>query len=395
MDRISAGSNLYIDAQQDYWRLLANGEGEERLLVEARHGEPLRYIPSFGSQRRLPSSGLLSSKDVDRVVLGWSSRDASWHLGLMLEPMLAQSRGSRWCGLASWPDPDTSSYRDIAAQAGETLAQQINRPFVLIPPKPAEAPVGTSHNPAAIPMGQSASFPQAVPQAATVPLSQPVPLELPIRLEQWTLNRTEDPAVLQLTLTGAWGRSRLMRAGWYVLWAVVFVILSVTTLTSGIALPQPEFLPYAGLVAAVFLVLLSIATLIGAARRIKRIEIDGRQRVVRGMSGRKPRWTYTRDQLESVYASHIVTRVSRRKRARQIHHGEINLLARNGAFYHLLSHGQTVEKVTIPEDAPPEAFNNEDVTPLAAYNTYTHLQAAALIIAQMLDVTAVYDQRLK
>jgi len=75
MERISAARNLSIENQPEYWRLIVNGGGSERILVEARPGEPLRYVTTFGAQRRLPASGILPVENVERVVLGWSRQD--------------------------------------------------------------------------------------------------------------------------------------------------------------------------------------------------------------------------------------------------------------------------------------------------------------------------------
>jgi hypothetical protein len=367
MDRIPAGSNLSIDIQQNQWRLLTNGDGAETVLVEAKPGQPLRYVSTFGKQRRLPISGALSLEDVDRVVLGWSNRNEAWHLGLMLKPELSETRGSRWCGLVYWPDADTSRYRDIASRAGEALAQQLNVPFTFIPPTSAGAAAPT--------------------MAPAVPAAPPV--QLPLKLDQWTLQRTS-PTALELTLSPAWGRARLLRALWYILWAGVFMILSVTTLTSGIALPQPEFLPYAGLVGALFLVLLSLGTIIGVIRRTKRIEINGATRTV--SSGR---WSYSASQLKSIYATHIVSKVNRRKRSQQVHYGEINLFGVDGAFHLLAAQGQTDDKLPTAEDQPLELSNAEQIVPLTAQNAHTRLQAAALLIAQTLQLPAWFDQRVK
>jgi hypothetical protein len=314
---------------------------------------------------------------VDRVVLGWSNSDESWHLGLMLKPELAQSRGSRWCALAFWPDPETDLYRDIAARAGETLAGKIDCPFTLIPPRVGEiaSPYDMSYSP---------TMPSVV---ATLP-------ELPFKIDYWTLRRTDDPLRLELKLSSAWGRARLSRVLWYVSWAGVFVVLSVTSLSSGIALPQPEFLPYAGLVGAAFLILLGFSTLIGVLRRIKRIEIDGRTRTIRGLRGRRARWSYSGGDLNSIYVTLVVNKVNRRKRTQQMHYGEMNLYGQDGTFQHLISQGQSDEKLPIPETFPPEAANSDRLVPLTAENAYTRLQAAACLIAQTLQLPATYDQRI-
>ncbi|HLU09575.1 MAG TPA: hypothetical protein VK003_07900 [Oceanobacillus sp.] len=372
MNRISAGSNLSIDMTQEHWRLLSNGDGVEKILVEARPGQPLRYVATFGTQRRLPHNGTLSLDEVDRVVLGWSNRDESWHLGLMLKPELAQARGSRWCGLAFWPDPDTDLYRDLAARAGETLAQKLDRPFTLIPPRTdgAAPAYGTTHKPSA---------------PATLP-------DLPFRIEHWKLERI-DPMRLELKLSPAWGRARLLRVVWYMFWAGVFVVLSVASLSAGIAASQPEFLPYAGLAGAAFLIIFSIVTLIGAMRRIKRIEIDGITRTISGMQGKRVRWTYNANQLNSVYVSLLLTKANRRKQTRQATYGELNLCKYDGTFHHVISQGQADEKLPVTEGT--EAANVEQVVPLTPENAHTRLQAAALLIAQTLQLPAYYDQRIK
>ena len=108
MEKISAAENITIEMEYEYWRLLQNGAEEPHVLVEARSGKPLNYIEEFASTRRLPETGSLPVNYIQRVVLGWSNVDKSWHLGLLLESELAQMRGSRWCEMAHWPDPSTA-----------------------------------------------------------------------------------------------------------------------------------------------------------------------------------------------------------------------------------------------------------------------------------------------
>ena len=122
MDRISAAGNLTIEVKPESWRLIVNGNSQERVLVEVSPGEPIRYIPTFAAKRRLPDTGKLPIENIQRVVLGWSNEDESWHLGLLLTPELASARGSRWCEIARWPDPDVNVFSDIA----HTLADQLH-----------------------------------------------------------------------------------------------------------------------------------------------------------------------------------------------------------------------------------------------------------------------------
>src|SRR6185369_11802124 len=155
MDRISAAGNLTIEVKPESWRLIVNGNSQERVLVEVSPGEPIRYIPTFAAKRRLPDTGKLPIENIQRVVLGWSNEDESWHLGLLLTPELASARGSRWCEIALWPDPVVNVFSDISSQAGRTLARTITRPFNLIEP-PVEA--------------ERAPKPVVMPSLRTVPL---------------------------------------------------------------------------------------------------------------------------------------------------------------------------------------------------------------------------------
>src|SRR5690606_22994099 len=101
----------------------------------------LRYSKSFGTTRRLPESGFIESQEVQQVVLGWQQTDESWHLGLILQPELADVRGSRWCELVYWPDPDITVFQDLAQTTGQELAQLLGIPFYVIPPQVVEKTV--------------------------------------------------------------------------------------------------------------------------------------------------------------------------------------------------------------------------------------------------------------
>lgn len=395
MDRIYAGSNLRIEVQPDRWILLANTSQGDTVLAEAAPGEPLRYIPDFASQRRLPRSGTLETDNIERVVLGWSAKDQTWRLGLIFTPALAEARGSRWCELAYWPGENGS--QENATQAGRSLAQRMGRPFTYIPPQPTDAPP---------------VYPTPTPTAPPVPAVNVPPSDvsrlpaLPLRLDLWTLENAD--GVLRFRLAGSWGRARLLRVLWYVLWAAVFVVLSVVTLTSPIALPRPEFLPYLGLACAVVLFLLALYTLLRTMMRVNLIEIE--PGVVRGKRGYRERWQYTTSEIQDVYASHLVNKVNARRSSptRQFHYGELNLRLHDGRFVHLLAQGGLDEKFpVIPLGSAPALsdgdsaqaedarINQPPVVPLTPDIAQTTLQAAAIYAAHALRVPAWYDQRTK
>lgn len=357
MERISAAGNLTIENDPIVWRLIANGKDEPRTLVEAEMGKPLRYVEAFATKRKLPSTGVLPVDTIQRVVLGWSNEDECWHLGLLLEPVIAEPRGSRWCELARWPDADTTVFSSVAAQAGRTLARTIARPFNLIEPHVAP------------------------PQPVVAP---PPPLrDLPLEFDDWTLNRQ---SALQFVRSGQWTRSKVIRLVWYAALAVIYFVLSIITLRKPIALPKPEFLPYLGLVVGVFLVVMMLYTLYQLLNQPGRVVVqaDG----VRGLRGGSASWRVEKDAIDSVYVSEVVNRKGKK---RIIFHGEINLLLKNGRFQPVLLQPQSVED----DNAPKPEDTEDEIASLSLYNAQSDLQMAALYVAQALNIDCRYDRRVK
>lgn len=379
----------------DRWRLLVNGDNNERVLVEAAPGEPLRYMPTFGQRRRLPDTGILPTLYIQRVVLGWSVKDESWHLGLVLEPELAEARGSRWCEVAHWPDPEHDLYVDVASRAGEGLAQVVTRPFDLIPPRTdsTPAPAATAvPAPAARPYEPAPYAPAipAQPAPAYAPPAPPRPLPaLPVRLDEWELTQTSADT-LEFKRSGAWARGKMLRVLWYTLFIVIYLVLSITTLQGRIALPKPEFLPYLGLASAAILFLLAVATLLRVGRTPNRIVVQSGHGIA-GLRNRSERWRMTPAEIDSIYASQVVGRKLRHEK-RTIHYGELNVLLTNGKFRFLLANSQVEEKpVAVAEDTPAQ----EGITPLTSNDVESSVQTAAAHVARVLGVPVWYDQRLK
>ncbi len=360
MDRISAGGNLTIEHNIDHWRLLSTSNGQEPLLFEAETGKPISYIEIFGTKRRLPKGGKLSLDDVQRIVLGWSYEDGSWHLGLLVEPELAEQRGSRWCELARWPDPDTTVFNDVAAEAGRALARTLQRPFNLIEPDRTEA------------------------LAAAPSYAPPAPLRaLPLQFDQWTLTRQ---SALQFVRSPQWTRQRVLRLAWYALLVVAYFVLSIVTLTQVIALPKPEFLPYLGIVVGVFLIGMMLYTLFELINRPSRVVVDNNG--VEGKRGNNAAWQVPKESIDAVYVSEVVNRKGKK---RVVYHGEINLHLKDGSFRSVLEQPHTVEE----ENVPAAPISDETVIPLTLYNAQSDLQMAGLHVAQTLGIECQYDQRIK
>lgn len=356
MDRISAAGNLTIEMKPEGWRLIANGGGQEQVLIEAAPGQPLRYLPLFAQKRRLPDTGALGSDQIQRVVLGWSNQDESWHLGLLLGPELAAARGSRWCEIARWPDPDTNVFGDLAAQAGRSLASVLGSSFNLIEPQPGAV-------------------------AATPP---PLPA-LPLKLDDWTLEKAN---TLQFRRGGQWARGRIMRIVWYALLVVVYVALSLLTLRGQIALPRPEFLPYLGLAVAALLVLGILFTLYQLFTTPNRIVLDAGKHQIRALNGRRVRWQLHPADFQSVYVSQTLSKKSSEPSdPSTFSYGELNMLLTNGKFKYLLDISERFksrENVSSRDDALVE---------LTPENVHSDLQAAGVYVAQALGVPCWYDRR--
>ena len=370
MEQISAAENITIEMAQEYWRLLQNGAEQPHVLIEARTGMPLNYIEEFGSTRRLPETGTLPLDYIQRVVLGWSNVDESWHLGLLLEADLAQVRGSRWCEIAHWPDPSTAVFSEIATRAAESLAQVTTRPFYLVPPQPK--PAG--------------------------PPPRPLP-ELPLSFDNlWRLEQTESNN-LQIVRSGRWARRRVRRILWYLLWLVVYIVLVVANLTSGISPANPVFLPLLGGLAAMILAGLIGHHLYRLLSEPNRFVIDAAQRQVRVQRGKRVQLQVNAGQIQSVYVSEIVRERKRRSRKRDISYGEINLHLINGKFQTLITTEQVEDYLADSETDPAvppvdhQSANTDAVETLTASNFASSLQAAGLYIANALDLAAVYDRR--
>lgn len=368
MTRISAAENIVIDMQDGRWRLMnANGTDQTDVLAEAVPGEALRYGARFGTTRRLPTSGQIGPGQIQQIVAGWSHEDASWHLGLLLGPELAEARGSRWCEIAYWPDPDVEVFMDLAKSAGESLGRILAIPFHLVPPTPAEKPA---------------------------PLPPP---PLPERVGVW--NISQSGANILFHRESGWRTAHYRRIGWYVLWMVVYIVVSTATLTSKLALPNsgtllpdPRLLPFLGLATAALLLGLIVRQIMLLGSRIDRVEFHQTERIVSAWHSEKQRWQKSGADVQSVYVSEVL---KRKDKTLATYHGELNLHFGGGIFFRVLEQERQ-------EDHPDLRRNSEniptrdEVLPLMTENAQTPLQITGLHIAKLLgDHPAWHDVRVK
>jgi hypothetical protein len=180
----------------------------------------------------------------------------------------------------------------------------------------------------------------------------------------------------------------VFRAVWYALLAVVYVVLSVTTLRGIIAMPKPEFLPYLGLAVAVLLGLMILYLFYQLFTYPDRIIVDGSSQNVIARRGDRERWRLENVAVESVYISQVVNRKGKKP---VVHHGELNIRLQDGSFFPILSQSQPFDDLLTPADAD----DTDGVVSLTARSAYTDLQMAALWVAQTLRVPCWYDRRVK
>lgn len=364
---ISADNHLTIELHPDRWRLVhLSGENVGRVVFEAVLGQTPLTGNDFATSRRLPPEGIPADA-VKGIVLGWSPKLGAWQLGLIFTPEFAETRGSRWCELARWNDPDASVHGLAGNRAAQALARVMKLPLKVIPPKIEEAD-----------------------EFAVFTPPKPLP-PLPLDFGMWSLHR-EGPGLV-FKLADSWGRTRLMRILWYSLWMFIFVSLSVLSLTVKLALPNagtllpiPQALPYMGLGVAAVLVVLIVKNLYEVFMQPNRVIINANARAVIAARGAQTKWTMTANHLDSIYASEVLS-----TRGKQLvsQYGELNLRLDQRHFRHLL---------TIEDEQDLGKLNgarvSSTVEPLTQNDVKSPLSAAAVYVAQALgDVPAWYDRR--
>jgi len=367
MTQISAAENHIIQLLDDRWRLLY----QERPTAEAM-SSGLRYGNRFGTSRKLPGEKHIAPSDIQQVILGWQQTDEAWHLGLILAPHIAQERGSRWCELVYWPDPDIHVFQELGQETGEHLASVLGVPFRLITPRPREA------------------------QAPVRPLP-----ELPLKFGLWTMEyASSDKRRFVIKRSQRWEMRQTGRILWYGLWMLVYLVLSLLTIFSDLALPNagtllpdPHWLPYMGLATVVLLLGLIIATLFTTVRKPNSVFIDGVRGTVSAWKNRRMVWQVPTNEIQSIYVSEIV---KKREAPPATEYGELNLHLGGGKFQFVLAQEDPEENENTPQPEQPIQPTSSEIHDLRQENVYTDLQAASLYIARTLgDLSVWHDLRVR
>lgn len=264
---IPAANDLTVQLDADHWRLY-NGHGDGQALVEASP-DGLSYGGAFAAARRLSPDGRLTADAITMVVVGWAVEDSSWHLGVLLSPELAQSRGGRWCGLARWDN----SERSDAEQAGQALSATLGKPFRLVPPPEEEtAAVLEDEAPAEVESvpAETSAVAEALPEVPLMPL--------PLSVGTWVLR--EEPGGLSWARASNWRTETLLRAAFFAVLTPVFGFLSLGSLLSLYAQVQPQWLPLIGL-GLTAIMLLNAVNLFRRLLQSPVTLIDRRQRILK------------------------------------------------------------------------------------------------------------------
>ncbi len=220
---------------------------------------------------------------------------------------------------------------------------------------------------------------------------------LPIKSGLWALEIAKDGKI-QLVRSGRWAMSRFTRILWYTFWTIVYVLISVATLTtklalpnSGTLLPDPKILPILGLATAFVLFLLVLKNVYELLTEIGRITIDPAGHAVTALAGTSESWHLEVHEIEAVYVSQVV---SRRGDRETLHHGEINLYLAEGTFRPLIIQTDSDEKIQIKAaEARDKSRLKDGLLPLTSDEARSSLQQISLHIARALGVPAWYDRR--
>lgn len=379
MTEIIASNNLTIDFSYDRWRLIQQENGESpKLIAEVHPDSDFRYDKYFATTRHLPEVGELTRSDISQVILGWSYESDAWQLGMTLSPQLAAARSSRWCELVRFVDPDLSVHEYDARTVGQALADVLGKPFHNVPP--------TS---------------PPTPDPVTLP-------ELPLEVGIWKLERvttheglTSRDGEVHLIRHRSWVTEKLRKIVWYMLWTVVYIWVSSMTIMSDLALPNagtllpdPQILPYLGLVVAVLLVGLVIQQIYQLRTEPDNFIISPYDRSIIARRGRNVRWKTSVNNTQSVY---VTETVKRREKKSVVYHSEINLHLVNGSFQRILVEDEKLSDASLSDNLDVDyKQHGEGVIPLDSHSVATRLQAMGLHIGECLgDLPVWYDLRYK
>lgn len=381
MQIIPVMPDLSIELEHDKWRLVQDQDNGKTLqtLVEASP-QVLRFHSTFVERHHLPA-GELAASQVEKVVLGWTPESQNWQLGLFLKHSFANGSDVRWCELASFPSGAAHQYESAARSVGEALSRILNSPFQVVDGGGLEAPETDM---------------ATQPSHQTIPLAvRPVPLQdLPIELGDWIVRYA--PAGMIWQLTSRWQSRHIMRVVFFVVVSVLFVLLGVGSLRSGLAPVNPDWLPYVSFGIALVVAYSALENLWKLLMR-RQVVVDDLAREVRcevAATGIVD-WRVPYDRVSFLLVSQEPARpLGRRSRSDPMHitqNAWLHLYA--GDRFYLVSEVENAQGKSWQWEKVRRRVPSEERLPLELTEYDTPLHHAALQMAKKLGVEAFVDVR--
>lgn len=409
MEAIPAAHNLKIEFSADSWRLISTELQSPVPLVDASP-EGMITHPVFRAARAL-SSATISPAQVGRIILGWAPENNAWRLGILLIDGAAGIQDTvsmQWCELAAWPKDTYNTDIETLRFAGQSLARLMGRPFQLVGPStPSRVPVfqaelssdgdndtGASTKPDAdTPLSPARPKPptvEATPVAVDVPEINLRPL--PILLAEWHLHRTAVGMVWQRPRS--WWAINLVRLAALLLATILFFVLSIGSLTRGLAAVDPSWLPMLGIIVGLLL-MTAMGRSIWHLLNAQQVWIDGRQRIIYEQGSLLPlvRWRISFDAIEYLLVTQESPRPQGRRRASDPMRiaQDVWLHAYDGQRFYLLAQMHDVEGRSFDWETVRTHGRTKTrrALQLAEYDTPAH--HAAQQIAAIIEVPVYMD----
>ncbi len=410
MEAIPAAHDLKIEFSADSWRLVSTELLSPTTLVDASP-EGITTHPVFRAARAL-SSATISPGQVGRVILGWAPENEAWRLGVLLIDGAAGVQDTiqmQWCELAAWPKPTHDTDLETLKFVGQSLARLMGRPFQLVgpstpsrvaafqadllPDEDADDNSTPTKLDADTPIATSRPKPPTVESVAVVVNVPDIHLRpLPITFADWHLRRIGVGMVWQRPRS--WWLINMVRLGGILLATILFFVLSIGSLTRGLASVEPDWLPFLGMGMGAIL-MLALGRLLWQLLNAQQVFIDRYQRLVYEQGSILPlvRWRIGFDAIQYLLITQDPPRSQGRRRAQDPMRiaQDVWLHAYDGHRFYLLAQIEDV----IGQSYDWEAVRMHGRTKtrralqLAEYDTPAH--HAAQQIAAIIEVPVYMD----
>jgi hypothetical protein len=227
MQTIPVPPDHTLALEADQWRLVQDQAGTT--LIEAT-AHQIKFHEVF-LQRYPDLLPNVATSQALKVVVGWIPEAQSWQVGLFLP---ASSGTLTLCEVATWNGQTPHANESVAKMVGQHLSSVMGLPLQIVE-RDESAPVA--------PMpARTFELHDTQPSAYTRPLVAVQPRPLPLIFGHWRLIPSAEGLMWQLT--GQWVRRMILRTGFFLVGALIFYLLGIGSLQSGLADVSPAFLPW-------------------------------------------------------------------------------------------------------------------------------------------------------